>query len=333
MRRFLDSHNKEAGKKLDYKQEVLNVIASLLRVEKCGELQKTLADSLSYSTSLMDQDLQYVNLQNAYIKPRQSNRRIYMNNCDLYMADLSYASLNRIDAKGIVLYNANLFKTVFRDCSLIDANFSNADLLNTSFKGCDLEGALFAGATNIPDNIRCKLDKKGVYRSDLIESQYINNDSSKMVFVSCIGNLNPHQKDCINYISNHLKSHNITPIRYCREDYRSSGQINVIRGEMSKCKGVIIIGFKSIVINSAIYRPNTGDMKELKDICVSTPWNGIEAGMACALGLPILLINECEISDGIFDESINDKNISRISLVDIDANFNKDLNQWLQILQ
>ena len=149
------------------------------------------------------------------------------------------------------------------DCSLIDANFSNADLLNTSFKGCDLEGALFAGATNIPDNIRCKLDKKGVYRSDFIESQYINNDSSKMVFVSCIGNLNPHQKDCINYISNHLKSHNITPIRYCREDYRSSGQINVIRGEMSKCKGVIIIGFKSIVINSAIYRPNTGDRKSV----------------------------------------------------------------------
>ncbi len=75
LRRYLNKRNREGRKSVLYKIEALNVISSLLKIEKCSEIQKTLGDSLSYTINIDKLDLQYTNLQNVCIKPDVRNLR------------------------------------------------------------------------------------------------------------------------------------------------------------------------------------------------------------------------------------------------------------------
>jgi hypothetical protein len=46
---------------------------------------------------------------------------------------------------------------------------------------------------------------------------------------------------------------------------------------------------------------------------LSTPWNELEVGMAVMVGLPILLIKDDDIEDGIFDDIISETFIYTLS--------------------
>jgi hypothetical protein len=66
---------------------------------------------------------------------------------------------------------------------------------------------------------------------------------------------------------------------------------------MDECKGAIILGFPQIVITS-------GTLKDESLSCamsLPTEWNHIEAGLAYAGGLPLLVIHDEGIGRGIFD--------------------------------
>lgn len=53
-----------------YRKKALNVIVALLRVLPSGNLQKTLADGLTYMGKALGQDFQKVNLHGVLIKPQ-----------------------------------------------------------------------------------------------------------------------------------------------------------------------------------------------------------------------------------------------------------------------
>lgn len=329
LRRFLQRDKREGGSKLEYRDEVLSIISSLLRVVKYGELQKTLADSLSYSENLSNIDLQATNLQEAYLKPRTGHNQISMIHADLYKSDLSYASFNHVDASHSAFCEAMMMRTVFRNCTLCHARFDRSDLYGARFIDCKLDGANFYGATNIPDEIQCKLNENGIYCPDTPATPYVSNKTTRKVFVSCLGNLTAEQDNCFSMIDNKLKKLGIETVRYSRLSYRNSGQINEIRAAMETCCAVLILGFKSVLVQSGYYRPNTDESKTLKGIAISTPWNGIEAGMASALKKPLLILSEQGISDGIFDENINDKNLTRIPLHANPIEIDKVLTRWI----
>ena len=334
LRRFLNPFKKTIFTKFDYREESVNVIASLLRIEKYGEFQKTLADSLSWTDNLKGMDFQYANMQNMYLKPQNTNstKQINMSMADLYMSDLSYASLNKIKGRDTVFNSANLFCTVFRDCDLTSADFRNSNLLNSRFCNTILDGAKFSGASNIPDNIISHLNAERVYEKDRTKCSFKPDRTNKIVFVSCLGALSPKQSDYLNSLVLRLQRKNVLIKRYTRDEYRKSGQIGGIRNEMCKCRGVIIIGFKHIIVNSGVIRPASIDKQLVENEWLSAPWNSIEAGIATALGLPLLIIKDRSINDGIFDDSINDKLITKIDANLSEYEFEKQLNKWLQIL-
>ena len=150
--------------------------------------------------------------------------------------------------------------------------------------------------------------------------------------MSCLGALSPKQSDYLNSLVLRLQRKNVLIKRYTRDEYRKSGQIGGIRNEMCKCRGVIIIGFKHIIVNSGVIRPASIDKQLVENEWLSAPWNSIEAGIATALGLPLLIIKDRSINDGIFDDSINDKLITKIDANLSESEFEKQLNKWLQIL-
>jgi len=91
-------------------------------------------------------------------------KTIDLSYADFYRADLSRASLKGTYAKGAVFYQARLYNTVLSDADLSEANFFEADLRGAKFDRALLNLAKFAGARNVPAEIREKLDDHGVYR-------------------------------------------------------------------------------------------------------------------------------------------------------------------------
>lgn len=68
---------------------------------------------------------------------------------------------------------------------------------------------------------------------------------------------------------------------------------------------------------------------------MSTPWSDIEVGMAMMLGLPILLIHDIDITQGVFDNKLNECFIGKINL-DLDTRLierNPIFENWLNKVQ
>ena len=310
-----------------YKKDALNVISSLLRISPCGEFQKTLSDSLSFTKSVCSQDF-----QNAIIK-LVNNGRIDMSCADFYKADLSYASINNAKCINTVFCGCNMRETKFRNCDLRKSDFRYTNLEGTEFfkKGEEskLEGAKFEGATNIPESILKCLDNNGIYHKGA-NCDYVANNQKKVLFISCLGNLSPRQGAYINALKLEIKKMGIETIQFSRSMYRDSGQISMIQSNIAKSNGVVIVGFKNILVKDGEYRPSSSDKKPLKDVWLSAPWNHIEAGIASSMGKPILVIHQSELKDGIFDKSINDSKIAHIDIQESSDEFKKDLRKWIQ---
>jgi hypothetical protein len=69
------------------------------------------------------------------------------------------------------------------------------------------------------------------------------------------------------------------------------------------CAGAVILGFEhSRSTGRTIVGPHTDDPRIIEPDCVHpTPWNNLEAGIAYALDLPLLIFKENGISGGVFD--------------------------------
>lgn len=99
-------------------------------------------------------------------------------------------------------------------------------------------------------------------------------------------------------------------------------------------RGMVVFGFKQTHIQKAIYRPNTENEENWEDKWLSTPWNEIEVGMGLMKGLPVMMVKDPTIGNGIFDSHLSECFVSVIS-TDIDSrklSDNKEVNNWLSRL-
>lgn len=122
------------------RKESLNAITALLRTLPTGEQQKALGDSLACAGDLSAADLQQTNLQYVYLGDKAD--KIKMVRTDMYMADLSYAVFENVDASGAIFTYANLTGAKFVNVLLLGANFSQA--------------------VNVPSEIKSHLNEKGI---------------------------------------------------------------------------------------------------------------------------------------------------------------------------
>lgn len=327
LRRFFDENSEFGEAGTPYAQEAVNVIAASLRGEKPGNFQKLLADGLAYAPKLDGADLQKANLQNAYLgsrklpSPTSSRARrllrlihpggasdgtepVRLRGTDFYRADLSGASLKGAVAPGAVFYQARLQGTVLSKARLENANFQGADLQGARFAGSHLDGALFCGARNVPPEIQAKLDDEGTY-SDLRA-----NGSGKVVpetqptievFMSKPGALSYRQRQVMLLITDLLESKGLTPATLERSDYPEFGAVSEVSRIMSECGGAVILGFSQLEVREGIWRPGTSEHRKVDGMHLSTPWNHIEAGMAAMHGLPLLIVRQEPVAEGIFD--------------------------------
>lgn len=320
----------EDGEK-DLHKETIDVISSLLKVKPTGVLQKTLADGLGYAIDLSKSDLQKTNLQDVLLDNK--NQEILMNKTDLYLADLSFANLKGIKGHGIILYYAILSYARIRNCDFTNGNFQHADLTGVMFKDCILKGANFSDAINIPSVIKDQLDKNYIFKlSGKISANHETKD--KTIFFSMPGVLAKEDEIITKNYKEFLEKNGYKVIYYKRDDYPHYGQLSQVKEAISRSVGMIAFGFKQIKISIGKYRPGTCEEEDWTNKWLSTPWNEIEVGMGLAIGMPILLVHDPIINDGVFDDSLSECFVARIPSTEDSRRlkFNGSFQNWFSKL-
>lgn len=324
LRRFLTL---KIGKTNYLQKETVDVISSILRTLPTGVYQKTLADGLAYSPDLSNADLQRTNLQNVYLGSKSA--KIKLHSTDLYMSNLSDGLIDNVDAVGIILYNASLYGTTIKNSDFSNANFMGADLTNIRFSNVKLKNANFQRATNIPVEIAEKL-VDGIYPSD-DEVTTNNTKSGKTIFFSMPGNMSKADELTVIAYRQYLTKLGHEVVYYTRDTYPRFGQLSKIKASIEKCAAMIAFGTKQTFIKEGIYRPGMNGERIINDSWLSTPWNEVEVGMATMIGIPILLIKDDDIEDGIFDEVISESFITTLkSKTDVkELDHNQEFASWL----
>jgi len=325
LRRYFKDTPEDDKKEL--RKEAIDVISSLLRVQSTGVLQKTLADGLGFATDLSGCDLQKTNLQDVLLDNKK--QEILMNKTDLFLSDLSFANLEGIKGHGIIFYNAILFYARIRNCDFTSANFRGADLNGVVFKDCILEGADFTDARNIPSFIKDNLDKDNKFKlNGLISAKH--DTKGKAIFFSMPGTLNKEDEVTTKNYKEFLEKNGYEVIYYQRDNYPKFGQLNRVKEAINRSSGMIAFGFKQIHISKASYRPWTGIDTTWEGKWLSTPWNEIEVGIGLAVGMPILLVHDPIINEGVFDNVLSECFVARMLSTEDSRRleYNKSFQEW-----
>lgn len=333
LRRFFDA-KAESGKRTPYRKEALDVTTAILRGQATSDFQKLVADGLAFAVNLHRADLQKTNLQFAYLGSRQkgaqssSDVTIDLSYADFYRADLSGASLKGAYAQGAVFYQARLHKTVLSKADLSNAFFFEADLKDARFDNALLCGANFHGARNVPVEIQKKLDSNGIYQDkEPFRSTQRSSESSNPVFVSKPGYLSYQYQQKIDALLDKLEEEGIHPISLERADYQNFGALGELRRVVSGCFGMIIFGFPDLLVEKGSWRSGTPEEKAIESLAVPTSWCQIEGGMATMLGIPVLVISESIVNDGVFESALSGPGMYHLSM-DEDLNGSAFLNAF-----
>ena len=357
--------------KPDYTNEAKNLMVELLRKPISVGLQKTIADGFSYAGNLKGQEIQYVNMVNALIKPEYrikyestenrllkfvyKRRRLSMRKADFFHAVLQECSINNVDAKGAIFFCAILNRTSFKNCILEKANFVNSNVKKVRFdEDCKLEGACFDEAVGLdsatigiagdkdPHPILEYLDEEGVFHSEGVpeENRYKPMKKTINLFVSKLGTLDSTQrKQFDSSIAALKKLGNVDIQKIEREEYQNVSQLTDVSTHLEKCDGCVILAFGYLnVVNGFIHEHVEGeDRKEIKNKLYSSPWLHVEAALANGRQMPCLIIYDKDLCrDGMFEDNIidSDKNMRAFPYSDtMSAEDKIKMRKWFGLVQ
>ena len=129
------------------------------------------------------------------------------------------------------------------------------------------------------------------------------------VFVSSPTKLNPQQMAVRKAIFGVLDTFGLEPRALGQSDYPTHLPLREVLVIGRRCVGAMILGFEQhfapkVEIRRGLEKCDGGG--EGENLGYPTPWNHLEAGILYALGLPLLVFREPNISGGIFDHGVSD---------------------------
>ncbi|WP_141242935.1 hypothetical protein [Geodermatophilus obscurus] len=74
-----------------------------------------------------------------------------------------------------------------------------------------------------------------------------------------------------------------------------------LRDSLMSASAVVLFGFRQLCVHEGTWRPGTGEERAIDQARWTTPWMHIEAGMAIARGLPLLVVAEAGVAEGVFN--------------------------------
>jgi hypothetical protein len=95
-------------------------------------------------------------------------------------------------------------------------------------------------------------------------------------------------------------------------DYPGLAPLAEVLALMRQCNGALVLGLRQLHVETGEAKAGTPAAAMVADLYLSTPWNQIEAGMAIALGLPLLVAREEGVESGVFDIGSSDRFIHQV---------------------
>jgi hypothetical protein len=124
------------------------------------------------------------------------------------------------------------------------------------------------------------------------------------VFVSCPTTLAPVQEASRQAIFEQLELLQLEPRAIGRSDYPNNDPLREVLVLARRCAGGLVLGFSQFTVAQGVSRAGTSREQPIADMKLPTPWNHIEGSIIYSLGLPIMILSEPGISDGIFDRYV-----------------------------
>jgi hypothetical protein len=107
-------------------------------------------------------------------------------------------------------------------------------------------------------------------------------------------------------------------------EYPAESPLQVISRIMHECDAAIIVAYERTYFDSGFEKRKSAQEKKLASVRYTTPWNQIEAAMAYALDLPLIVMMETGLREEGLLEQNYDWSIERLSITG-DAFADKDV--------
>ena len=123
-----------------------------------------------------------------------------------------------------------------------------------------------------------------------------------------------------------LRSCDVEPRVMNKTDYPTRNPLTDISQVMRECHGAIVVAFERTYFESGLEKQQIA----LKSVRYTTPWNQIEASLAFALGIPIIVLMESGLrEEGLLEQKydwyVDRVSISAAALSDKDVRMNHGL--------
>jgi len=107
-----------------------------------------------------------------------------------------------------------------------------------------------------------------------------------------------------------LDSHDLRSRTVGVTDYPAASPLDEVIRLMQRCRGAIVLGYPQIEIQKGALKGRPLESAML----LPTEWNHIEAGLAYASGLPLLIIHHLGVIRGVFDRGAINRFIHEVDL-------------------
>lgn len=115
-------------------------------------------------------------------------------------------------------------------------------------------------------------------------------------------------------------------------EYPSKAPLGEVLDLLRRCDGALVLGLAQVNVETGVSKQGTTREARIDGSRFGTPWNQIEAGMAFALGLPLLLIRESGVTGGVFDAGSSDRFVHQAQLTPewlASQAFQQPFHRWL----
>ncbi|WP_282025949.1 pentapeptide repeat-containing protein [Limimaricola cinnabarinus] len=330
LRRFLDEGSEYGVGGAPFRHEAISIATALLKSSSAGEVQKILCEILPLAKPewLKEIDLQRANLSNAYLA------HIEIEEGDFFQAHIVSASFKGAKLSKCKFREAIIRRSSFRGADLRGSVFDGAHLEDIDFRGADLRGVSFNGAEirNV-DTTGATLDSR---TSGAIEPGLPNaatrtrvGDQDLKVFLSRPSRMNERQDGYFRLVRRAVEARNLHVVELPREDYSPLGSLGAVVKAVDASHAMIAFGFGDYTIHHGAYRQFDLDGREIRDENLASPWCQIEAGMALQKGIPLLVVADPGVHEGIFEPHIADRLVQHVELRGQESSLLKGLNEWV----
>lgn len=153
------------------------------------------------------------------------------------------------------------------------------------------------------------------------------------IFLSRPTKVTERQSEFILNLEGRLTSAGLIPQTVGVNQFGNEAPLMTVRRLMEQCHGAVVLGLAQLRVITGIAKPGTSAERPVRSLYLPTPWNQLEAGIAFALDLPLLILHEEGVQpDGIFDPQIGDRFVHQTDLslewLDTDA-FLQPFQQWM----